>query len=73
MKSSLLHQKAGKDVNPRGGLPLGPNMTRHVHWRNELLDRLSNPTEFLLRRWVTTVVILGVIVILLVATLAMLV
>ena len=48
-------------------------MMRHNHPRNELLDRLCNQSEFLIRSWVTTVVILGVIVTLLVATLTMLV
>ena len=46
---------------------MGPNMTRHDHSRREFLDRLSNPTEFLIRSWLTTALILGVIVILLAA------
>ena len=47
-------------------------MRRHNHPRSDLLDRLCNPSEFLIRSWVTTVVILGVIAVLLVATLTML-
>ena len=46
---------------------MGPNMTHHVNSRRELLDRLSNPSEFLIRSWLTTALILGVIVILLAA------
>ena len=53
-------------------LPLGPSMMRHNHPRSELLDRLCNQTEFLIRSWVTSAVVLGVIVVLLVATLTML-
>ncbi len=48
-------------------------MTRRPASRNELLDRMANPTGFLLQSWVATVTILGVIVILLIATLTMLV
>ena len=58
--------KTGKALNPRGGIPLAPYMTRSTNSRWDLLDRLANPTEFLIRSWVTTVAILGVIAILVV-------
>ncbi len=39
---------------------------------NELLDRLCSPSEFLILSWVMSVMILGVVVILLTATITML-
>ncbi len=39
---------------------------------SELLERLCSPSEFLILSWVMSVMILGVIVILLIATLTML-
>ncbi len=46
-------------------------MTHRRAAPSELLDRLCSPVEFLIQSWVTTVVILGTIVILLITTLAM--
>ena len=39
---------------------------------SELLDRTCSPSEFLIQSWVVAVMILGVVVILLTATLTML-
>ena len=39
---------------------------------SQLLDRLCSPLEFLIQSWVMAVMILGVVVILLIATLTML-
>ena len=47
-------------------------MIRRPAARNQLLDRMANPTGFLLQSWVVSVAIIGVIVVLLIATLTML-
>ena len=47
------------------------SMTRRRAAQSELLDRLCSPSEFLIMSWLTSVMILGAIVILLIAVLAM--
>jgi len=39
---------------------------------SELLDRLCSPSEFLIQSWISSVMILGTVVILLIVILAML-
>jgi hypothetical protein len=56
-----------------GDLPLTDQiMTPRPTSRNEFLDRMANPTGFLLQSWMVSVAILGVVVVLLIATLTML-
>ncbi|MHC4853168.1 MAG: hypothetical protein ACYTF5_14235 [Planctomycetota bacterium] len=50
---------------------LDESMTRRRVTQSELLDRLCSSSEFLFHSWVTAVMILGAIVILLIAILAM--
>ena len=47
-------------------------MTHRRATPSELLDRTCSPSEFLILSWVMSVMILGVIVVLLTATLTML-
>ena len=47
-------------------------MTRRRATASGLLERLCSPSEFLIQSWLSSVMILGTIVILLIAILAML-
>ena len=46
-------------------------MARRPASHNDFLDRMANPMGFLIQSWVVSVTILGVVVVLLIATLAM--